>query len=369
MSHYVERKQNNCLNCGAVVYGRYCHLCGQENIEPKESFWHLVTHFVYDITHFDSKFFNTVKYLLFRPGFLSGEYLAGRRMRYLNPIKMHVFVSAFFFLFFFSIISPSFETNEQETEQPTYKEVKPKIESRIEDLQTNLKDTDNPELVQKMMANQLNLLQQDIKTLAKDTTDLSHLNYFKVRNLSMPYGQYRDVAQYDSVQNALPAKERDSWWQKIIAKKGIQLQLKYVDHGNEFFKSLFERFRHSFPQLLFISLPLFALLLKLLYIKKKNLYYVDHVIYSVHLYSAIFILQFILLCISQLEHLYYLRWLQYLSAPLIIYIIWYIYKSLRNFYEQSRLKTIVKYLLLLFMSSLLMSLLFIVFLVLSVFNL
>ncbi|MBP0577674.1 DUF3667 domain-containing protein, partial [Campylobacter jejuni] len=75
---------------------------GQENIEPKESFWHLTTHFIYDITHFDGKFFSTLKYLLFRPGFLSKEYLKGRRAGYLHPVKMYVFTSALFFLIFFS---------------------------------------------------------------------------------------------------------------------------------------------------------------------------------------------------------------------------------------------------------------------------
>src|SRR5580765_5473780 len=82
--------------------GRYCHVCGQENVEPKESFWHLLTHFFNDITHFDGKFFTTLKDLLFRPGFLSKEYVIGRRASYLNPVRMYVFTSAIFFLLFFS---------------------------------------------------------------------------------------------------------------------------------------------------------------------------------------------------------------------------------------------------------------------------
>lgn len=369
MSHFVERKQNNCLNCGAVVYGRYCHLCGQENIEPKESFWHLVTHFVYDITHFDGKFFSTVKYLLLKPGFLSREYIIGRRTRYLNPIKMYVFVSAFFFLFFFSIINPSFDPEKRETEQPAYSEVKSKIENKIKDLQTNIKDKDNPEYAKKIMENQVRLLQQDMQTLTKDTTHLAELNYFKVKELSMFFGLYKDAAQHDSVQNSLPEKERNSWLEKITIRKGIQIQSKYNYDDDEFFKTLFEKFRHSFPQLLFVSLPLFALLLQLLYFRRKSYYYVDHVIYTVHLYCAMFILLFIIMGISQIEHFQYLQWLQYFTVPLVIYIIWYQYKSLRNFYDQKRLRTIVKYLLLLIMSSVVMSLLFVLFLVLSIFNL
>lgn len=370
MSHYAQRKQNNCLNCGAVVYGRYCHMCGQENIEPKESFWHLVTHFVYDITHFDGKFLSTVKYLLLKPGFLSKEYIAGRRMRYLNPIKMYVFVSAFFFLFFFSVVHPLSDAEEKETKLPTYKEVKSKIEGKVGDFQKNIKDKDNPEYVRKIMERQVGLLQQDLQTIAKDTTHLSELNYFKNdEELSMLFGQYKDVAQYDSVQNSLPENRRNSWLERMTIKKTIQLQSRFSNDDNQFYKTLFEKFRHSFPQLLFISLPLFALLLKLLYIRRKTFYYADHVIYTVHLYCAMFILLFILLGFSQLEHFKYLHWLSIFTVPLVIYAVWYQYKSLRNFYEQSRLKTIVKYLLLLIMSSVVMSLLFIIFLVLSIFNL
>src|SRR6516165_6989863 len=59
LSHSKERKEKVCLNCKAALYGRYCHVCGQENIEPKQPAWHLVTHFFSDITHFDGKFFTT----------------------------------------------------------------------------------------------------------------------------------------------------------------------------------------------------------------------------------------------------------------------------------------------------------------------
>ncbi|HEX4852390.1 MAG TPA: DUF3667 domain-containing protein, partial [Puia sp.] len=91
MSHSKERSEKICLNCNATIYGRYCHVCGQQNIEPKQSVWHLITHFFYDITHFDGKFFVTLKDLLIKPGFLSREYMIGRRMSYLDPIRMYIF--------------------------------------------------------------------------------------------------------------------------------------------------------------------------------------------------------------------------------------------------------------------------------------
>jgi len=73
------RTEKICLNCGTEITDRFCPHCGQENIEPKQSVWHLINHFFSDITHFDGKFFITVKDLFAKPGFLSKEYMAGRR--------------------------------------------------------------------------------------------------------------------------------------------------------------------------------------------------------------------------------------------------------------------------------------------------
>ena len=103
MSHLKARAETICLNCNELLTGKYCHVCGQENIEPKETVWLLVTHFFNDITHFDGKFFNTLGLLIRRPGFLPREYVLGRRASYLNPIRMYIFTSAVFFLIFFSI--------------------------------------------------------------------------------------------------------------------------------------------------------------------------------------------------------------------------------------------------------------------------
>ncbi|HEV7781205.1 MAG TPA: DUF3667 domain-containing protein, partial [Chitinophagaceae bacterium] len=106
MSHIPERKEKDCLNCGTIVQGHFCQNCGQENVVPKETFWHMVTHFFYDITHFDSNFFHTIHHLILKPGLLSREYMIGRRASYLHPIKMYVFSSAIFFLLFFSLLNP-----------------------------------------------------------------------------------------------------------------------------------------------------------------------------------------------------------------------------------------------------------------------
>src|SRR6202012_940267 len=102
MKHAHLRHDKTCLNCGAHVPDRYCSHCSQENTEPIESFGHLLNHFFADVTHYDSQLLSTIKYLIFRPGYLTQQYNLGKRLSYLNPIRMYIFISAIFFLLMFS---------------------------------------------------------------------------------------------------------------------------------------------------------------------------------------------------------------------------------------------------------------------------
>lgn len=347
------------------MHGRYCHICGQENVEPKETFWHLVTHFVYDVTHFDGKFFSTVKFLLFRPGFLSEEYIRGRRTSYLNPIRMYVFTSAFFFLFFFSVVKPDDDIIKGGTK--TTKQIKTTLLADRLSLQEQLKiplDDSTRRFVEKELA----LVNEDLSKIDSDTLHIEYLNAYKNDLNSSPLGKskYHSVEEYDSVQHSLPASKRDGWLSRELKKKKIHLQEKYGADQNAMLAAISQKFMHSFPQLLFVSLPIFALLLQLLYVRRKQFYYADHIIYTIHLYCAMFILIFIRILAGKAMDLPYMHWLSFFRAVVVIYIIWYLYKSLRNFYQQHRGKTILKFLLLLFMSMFVMVFLFIVFGLLSV---
>ena len=136
VSHTKQRKEKNCLNCNAEVQGRYCHICGQENNQPKESFGHLLNHFFQDITHFDGKFFSTIKLLITKPGFLTLQYTLGRRNNFLNPIRLYIFTNALFFLIFFSFIQK--DEAENYDKPATSQEVAEKLNKKITSLKNSL---------------------------------------------------------------------------------------------------------------------------------------------------------------------------------------------------------------------------------------
>jgi hypothetical protein len=92
--------QKQCASCNAVLYGPYCFRCGEQEVSEHElTVRHFVAHnFLHEMTHLDGKIFRTLKCLLFRPGFLSEEYFAGRRQPYINPVRLLLIAAVAFAL-------------------------------------------------------------------------------------------------------------------------------------------------------------------------------------------------------------------------------------------------------------------------------
>jgi hypothetical protein len=88
-----------CLNCSAELDGAYCRNCGQKKIALGDrSVASFVMHFFEEFFTFDAKFFKTIKYLVVRPGLLTNEYIHGKVIRYVSPLKMYLFLSFMTFL-------------------------------------------------------------------------------------------------------------------------------------------------------------------------------------------------------------------------------------------------------------------------------
>ncbi len=336
MSHLTQRTERNCLNCDTYVVGKYCHNCGQENIEPKESVWHLLSHLFKDITHFDGKFFTSIRDLIWKPGFLSLEYVRGRRVAYLNPIRMYLFTSFIFFLIFFSIY---------------------KIDG------DNLNISINGENINNMDSMQLMQLSEKSNSNIPLTKKEMRKRIFDTASIQLLSRKYRSMAEYDS---SVKAGEKYNWFEKQLVYKNIELNKKYKNNPQSLISNLFNKFQHSIPQMLFVLLPLFALFLKLLYIRRKNFYYTDHAIFTIYFYIFVFIDMLLIFGISKLEAITGFRWLQYLNIFMILVLFFYLYKAMRNFYKQSRLKIILKYLLLLFSFFFAGLILFVIFMFISV---
>lgn len=91
-----------CPNCGTSLTGemRYCPSCGQDQRERVVPVGQMMLDILRDNFAFDSKVFRSLPKLLFRPGFLTAEFVAGRRVRYIPAVRLYVFISVVAFLIF-----------------------------------------------------------------------------------------------------------------------------------------------------------------------------------------------------------------------------------------------------------------------------
>ncbi|RYF90330.1 MAG: DUF3667 domain-containing protein [Chitinophagaceae bacterium] len=400
MSHLKERQQKNCLNCNAQVHGKYCHICGQENVEPAESLWHLITHFFNDITHFDGKFFSTLKLLVFKPGFLSAEYKQGRRHNYLNPVRMYVFTSFAFFLLFFSMVKVdeamfinrsstnvlraiAEEDNEatlaiyktvDSTDAHSFKEIsralnngwslsKEAFKHRIDSFQ-NVDNRNNSRSPLQVMARMDSARYDATAQVVADMDSSTFRSFTKIINGGAPMSRqsfafymdsarqsgttvfgkyYKSRAHYDSLQAA--GAQKHGWLKRLIAHRTFEIRDKMRADDGKIMRNIFDIMLHYFPQMLFLSLPLFAFVLKLLYYRHKEFYFVAHGIYSIHLYIFYFIGLAAMLLVNKLSDVFNTGMVG--VSILIIFLILsiYEYKAMRNYYGQGRAVTILKFLL------------------------
>lgn len=298
-----------------------------------------------------------MKYLLLKPGFLPQEYIKGRRASYLNPVKKYVFTSAIFFLLFFSFFMK-----------------KDNIAISV----SNPVSADDKVLIKNFVENELakdtgNVKWKNALLLLNDTANVlkySDVASFWTKSSTIQIGKnfYRGLAHYDSVQSSLSSKAKDGWLKKLFVRKLLAINDKYKNDTRTAVMKLWDTVLHKLPYLLFASLPLFALILKLLYFRHKHLYYVDHGIFSIYHYIFTFILLLFVFALDKFNDLLHWSFLDTLMGLIFLSGGLYLYKSMRRFYQQGRAKTIIKFLMLNLAGIVMMAFLFSLFVLLSVFQ-
>src|SRR3569623_1790112 len=82
-----------CANCGTPLLGPHCYRCGQPVDGLVRHFGSIMGDFLDTVLNIDARVFRTLWPLLSRPAYLSKEYFAGRRVRYVSPVRLFVFLS------------------------------------------------------------------------------------------------------------------------------------------------------------------------------------------------------------------------------------------------------------------------------------
>ncbi|MDB4917406.1 MAG: hypothetical protein JWM95_5050 [Gemmatimonadetes bacterium] len=127
---------NPCLNCGTNIQLDYCPECGQREIDSDPTLREFVRELAEEFVHWDGKLVTTYRTLIAKPGTLTCEYLAGRRVRYISPLRIYLACSVVFF--FLSALTPKrivTDRNGHEVEQGMV-QVSPSTPAELTELET-----------------------------------------------------------------------------------------------------------------------------------------------------------------------------------------------------------------------------------------
>lgn len=333
MSKSTLRKDKTCLNCRHVVDQRFCPNCGQENTESRKTFHHLFVHFFEDLTHYENAFWRTIRNLLFKPSALTKEYLSGKRLSYLAPVRLYIFIS--FITFFFITVIPDSEDHLLKANQTQTVQVVGK-DGKLRDSVISNKKVKISEVLE-----QADALEKDSTVTKTETTNYvfkdpkDQSDFFK-------FG-YKSVAQLDSLYKyAQPAKKPGDFEYWIIRKC---LQVKQHNSNAEIFEKFKESFIHNFPKVLFVYMPLFAFFLWLFHIKKRW-YYFDHGIFTLHYFSFLLLMLLLLFLIDWLLTMPDIGVLNTLTILIhfvgLSWMFYYFFPAHHRFYGETRIISFLK---------------------------
>jgi len=257
-----EKPPTRCENCGAELQGHWCAHCGQPAIDYRRSFRHVIADLLDEFLNWDSKFFATIALLIFKPWRLTNEFLAGKRVRYANPLRLYLLASI---LFFFAV---NYGTRGIKFEPG---KIGPKDRAELE---ADLKNTDlPPEAREKLQA----LLQESSPSPAPSpvTSPSSPPPSAQTSQQKKEYGKIgeRPFVAFDDAKSTTPFER----WIEARAKE------KMGEHGTKmglFISTLFS----NLPYMMLCCIPLFAFVLKVLYVR-RHIFYIDHLIYALHIHT------------------------------------------------------------------------------------
>ncbi|HIZ85080.1 MAG TPA: DUF3667 domain-containing protein [Candidatus Coprenecus stercoravium] len=140
----------HCKNCGTELKGMYCHRCGQYALDVEQPFWKYIKQYFENAYSFDNKIWITLWMLFRRPGFLTTEFNSGKIVSYVHPMKLLMFISLLFFLFFFIKVGKELDTLKVATDnlsETTFTDIASSIKEEDEGLYTSLAHQDKTETV------------------------------------------------------------------------------------------------------------------------------------------------------------------------------------------------------------------------------
>lgn len=361
-----------CDNCGTPLDGLYCSHCGQRDRDRIVPVWHMANEFLEELLECDFRILRTLPAFLFKPGHLTEAYVNGQRRRYVRPLRLYLFAS---FLLFTVLALQSLQGLEEAFFQgPSAEAVETELagaQQALAEAQTQLEEASGSAAAAAQAGVDAGALERMTRRLAAEGIDSTQIQAIKravqtrTRSESVTAQQAIDTVLQDSVlrdsvlQPLSDTPEAPSGnWREAMAKAVLDtsetnLSINIADREtNERLEPIVRtnvaralRNPRAFvssmidmgPYLMFMLLPAFAFLLKLVYIRRGRLY-AEHFVFTIHAHAF----AFVAFAVSALLGASSVSWLSEAALWVGVAPLAYIVIAMKRVYNQGFLKTSAK---------------------------
>jgi hypothetical protein len=368
----------HCENCGAQLEGHWCAKCGQPAIDYRRSFRHVIADLLNEFLNWDSKFFATIGFLLARPWKLTNEFLAGHRVRYVHPLRLYLLASIlFFFAFNYAIKSAHFDPinlspeNRAEIRDELQREnIAPEVRAKIEaalggievppdkrarleeelkredlsaearrEIQERLQHGDPMPHARTKIEDAVKDLPPEVRARIQDAlkrASPSPAEEPQQPGQTTPEPRENDTPRLESGSDKNASTPFENWIETRAKEK-------MGEHGTKmglFIATLFS----NLPYMMLCCIPLFAFVLKILYLR-RHIFYIDHLVYALHIHTFAYTgVMLIVLATIGLNHIAPGTITGWIIALLWIAFVVQIFLSIRRVYRQGWFISLFKFL-------------------------
>jgi hypothetical protein len=364
----------HCANCGAPMQGEFCHECGQSIHSVLKPMHHMVEETVETVLHIDSRIVHTLPPLFLKPGFLTLEYFAGRRVRYIAPFRlMFVLCLLSFFVFHLAIdqVADKIPANGRPLVSMDSSAIEAaaspaEVHKALQDALDGLQNARNTGVLPQNVLDQASANERDLRRIANRRLAALGAAPMSAASLAPPAsvtvkstggtkpGSFTSRLSKDASQTV-----EISWLPSVVnARLTVFLQRirnnwRAFQHGDpeasaEAKQRMISGLFGVLPATMFVLMPLFALMLKLFYVFRRRLY-MEHLIVALHSHAFLFL--WLLLCTllaafaSWLEpHAPWTTWpLNWLERILVLWAPIYLLLMQKRIYRQGWPMTLLKF--------------------------
>lgn len=305
----------NCLNCGTRLVGEFCHECGQSGHSIRRPFWGLMGETLETFFSIDGRVALTLPNLLLKPGKITRDYLDGKRTRFIPAFRLYVLASLIFFIIMPLVTGQGLSINVGGS--GSMEEARAAVEQDYAD--GKITETEYNEAI----------------------AGLDQVEEMWSGGIPGLISPEQTAAQPDADGFAPPEEE----WEGIMPKSAMDAVREAGEQGDEDAARFAEVASDPnrlvgptlewIPRLMFVMLPVYACLLALAYLWRRQFLFFDHLIVSLHFHSALFFAMSVGFLVSLLIG-------GWAVLALLIYSNWYLYRLLRVVYQRGRVTTVLR---------------------------